>query len=66
MFMIQAAGYDLVNTLKLTIRGRDFSPAFGTDSTNYLINEAAAKLMGYAAHWANPSPNGAGPGQSLV
>jgi len=25
--------------------GRDFSPAFGTDSANYLINETAAKIM---------------------
>lgn len=47
-FTIQAAGYDLIRTLKLSVRGRDFSPAFGADSTNYLVNEAAAKLMGYA------------------
>jgi putative ABC transport system permease protein len=46
-FMIQSVDYDLVKTLKLNVKGRDFSPAFGTDSTNYLINEAAAKLMGY-------------------
>jgi predicted permease len=46
-FMIQAAGYDLIQTLKLSVKGRDFSPAFGTDSTNYLINEAAAKVIGY-------------------
>jgi ABC-type antimicrobial peptide transport system permease subunit len=43
-----SVGYDFVKTLNLKLlRGRDFSPAFGTDSTNYLINEAAAKRIGY-------------------
>lgn len=43
-----SAGYDFTKTLKMKlIRGRDFSPAFPTDSTNYLINEAAAKRIGY-------------------
>lgn len=46
-FQVQSAGYDVVKTLKLTLRGRDFSPRFGTDSTNYLINETAAKRLGY-------------------
>jgi len=41
-------GYDFAKVLKLKfIRGRDFSPAFGTDSSNYLINQAAAKRIGY-------------------
>jgi ABC-type antimicrobial peptide transport system permease subunit len=53
-FMIQRAGYDLVKTLKLSVKGRDFSPAFGTDSTNYLINEAAAKIIGYADPLGKP------------
>ena len=33
--------------LKIKIKGRDFSKDYGTDSTNYLINEAAAKRIGY-------------------
>ncbi|MVM33051.1 FtsX-like permease family protein [Spirosoma sp. HMF4905] len=41
-------GYDYAKTLKLKlIEGRDFSPNFGTDSSNYLINQSAAKRMGY-------------------
>jgi ABC-type antimicrobial peptide transport system permease subunit len=41
-------GYDFAKVLKLKfIRGRDFSPAFGTDSSNYLINQAAAKRIDY-------------------
>jgi hypothetical protein len=47
-FAHQSAGYDLVKTLKLQLRGREFSPNFSTDSTNYIINEAAAKRIGYA------------------
>lgn len=43
-----AVGYDFAKTLKLKfIGGRDFSQNFGTDSSNYLINEAAAKRIGY-------------------
>lgn len=43
-----AVGYDFVKTMKLQlVRGRDFSAAFGTDSVNYLINESAAKRLGY-------------------
>ncbi|WP_221393999.1 ABC transporter permease [Dyadobacter sp. NIV53] len=43
-----AVGYDYGKTMKIKfIGGRDFSPDFGTDSTNYLINEAAAKRIGY-------------------
>ncbi|CAA9278550.1 MAG: Acidobacterial duplicated orphan permease (function unknown) [uncultured Cytophagales bacterium] len=53
-FNVQSCGYDLVKTLKLSVRGRDFSPAFGADSTNYLINEAAARRMGYADALGQP------------
>ena len=43
-----AVGYDFAKTMNVKfVRGRDFSPVFGTDSTNYLINEAAARRMGY-------------------
>ncbi|GAB3990891.1 ABC transporter permease [Spirosoma daeguense] len=41
-------GYDFVKTMKIKLlRGRDFSRSFGTDSANYLINQAAAKRIGY-------------------
>ncbi len=43
-----SVGYDYARTMGMKIlRGRDFSAAFGTDSTNYLINESAAKRIGY-------------------
>jgi putative ABC transport system permease protein len=42
-----AVGYDLIKTLKLKLTGRDFSPEFGTDTSNYLINEATARRIGY-------------------
>jgi hypothetical protein len=29
------------------IEGRDFSPDFASDSAGYIINEAAAKKIGY-------------------
>ncbi|MGA0557897.1 ABC transporter permease [Larkinella sp. VNQ87] len=43
-----AVGYDFARVMNVKFRqGRDFSPEFGTDSANYLINEAAAKRIGY-------------------
>jgi putative ABC transport system permease protein len=48
MFTQLSAGYDLVKTMDLrVVKGRDFSPAFGTDSVGYLLNEEAAKRVGY-------------------
>ncbi len=39
-------GYDFIKTLNIPlVAGREFSPDFGTDSTNVLINEEAAKAM---------------------
>ncbi|WP_420152563.1 ABC transporter permease, partial [Siphonobacter sp.] len=46
-FQIQSVGYDLVKTLKLQVKGRDFSSALATDSSHYLINEAAAQRLPY-------------------
>ena len=41
-------GYDFVKTMKLQLKaGRDFSTAFGADSTAFLLNEAAVKKIGY-------------------
>ena len=48
MFTQTAAGYDLVRTLGLKmVKGRDYSPAFGTDSVGYMLNEEAARRIGY-------------------
>jgi putative ABC transport system permease protein len=48
MFTNTSAGYDLVKSMGLQmVAGRDFSPAYGTDSVGYLLNEEAAKRIGY-------------------
>ena len=40
--------YDYLNTLGIKlVSGRNFSPAFGTDSSGVLINETAARLFGW-------------------
>ncbi|MES2279641.1 MAG: ABC transporter permease [Bacteroidota bacterium] len=47
-FSATVVGYDFASTMKLKVlQGRDFSPAFPTDSSGFVINEAAAKRMGY-------------------
>ncbi|WP_028298027.1 ABC transporter permease [Olivibacter sitiensis] len=50
MFSMQVwnIDYDYVPTLDMKVlKGRNFSPDYGTDSTGLIINEAAARLMGY-------------------
>src|SRR5580698_10848229 len=48
MFTETAAGYDLVRTMDLQmVKGREYSPAFGTDSVGFLLNEEAARRIGY-------------------
>lgn len=48
LFNVNPAGYDFIKTMGIKlVDGRDFSLTYGTDSTNYLVNEAAAKKMGY-------------------
>ena len=48
LFSVNPAGFDFVKTMGIKlVDGRDFSPEYGTDTTNYLINEAAAKQIGY-------------------
>ncbi|WP_298732036.1 ABC transporter permease [uncultured Chitinophaga sp.] len=47
-FADAVVGYDFVKTMGLQLKeGRDFSPAYGTDSVNYLINETALAKTGY-------------------
>jgi hypothetical protein len=47
-FTWSSVGYDFVRTLHLQMRyGRDFDPGLATDSTGYIINEAALARIGY-------------------
>ncbi|HEV7347738.1 ABC transporter permease [Telluribacter sp.] len=46
-FMFSTVDYDFTKTLKVKVTGRDFSKEFGQDSTNFLINETAARRIGY-------------------
>ncbi|MEO6286484.1 MAG: ABC transporter permease [Dyadobacter sp.] len=46
-FQFSQVDYDFTKTLKLTVAGRDFSKDFGSDSLNYIINETAARRIGY-------------------
>jgi putative ABC transport system permease protein len=47
--------YDYIPTMGLQIiKGRNFSPDFGTDSAGVIINEAAARELG----WGNTNPIG--------
>jgi ABC-type antimicrobial peptide transport system permease subunit len=48
-FSTTEVGYDFVSTMKLQmLKGRDYSPAYPTDSAGFIINEAAMKRMGFA------------------
>lgn len=48
LFNLNPVGYDFVKTMGVKlIAGRDFSPSYGTDTSGVLINEAAAKKIGY-------------------
>jgi hypothetical protein len=48
MFTQAAVGYDFVKTLNLKVlQGRDFSKDYATDSSNYILNEAALQKIGY-------------------
>jgi predicted permease len=47
-FECASIGYDYTKTMKLQFaEGRDFSKDFPTDSTAYILNEAAVKQIGY-------------------
>ncbi|MVM32892.1 FtsX-like permease family protein [Spirosoma sp. HMF4905] len=48
LFSQNAISYDYVKTMGIKLLdGRDFSSAYSTDTSNYLINEASARKMGY-------------------
>ena len=47
LFTQMAVSYDFLTTMKIKLlNGRDFSRNFATDSTNYVVNEEAARRMG--------------------
>lgn len=49
LFSNNPVTYDYIRTMGIElIGGRDFDKSFSTDTVNYLINEAAAKKIGYA------------------
>lgn len=48
LFVWAAVGYDFVKTLDLQLlEGRDFSKDYPTDSSGYLLNESALRLIDY-------------------
>lgn len=54
-FTDAVVGYDFVETMQLRLReGRDFSSAFGADSASFLINETAARIMGFKQPLGQP------------
>jgi predicted permease len=46
-FQFSTVDYDFTKTLKVKVKGRDFTPGYGLDSVSYLINETAARRIGY-------------------
>lgn len=45
---IITANFDFLDVMRIElVAGRDFDPAFGTDSVNYIINERALEVMGF-------------------
>ncbi|NID09659.1 ABC transporter permease [Fibrivirga algicola] len=62
LFTQMPVGYDFLNTMKVKLLdGRDFSKSNVTDTTNYLVNEEAARRMGmknpvgqYLKFWQKP------------
>jgi ABC-type antimicrobial peptide transport system permease subunit len=48
MFAAISVGFDFVKLMRLqVVEGRDFSKTFATDTSNFLINEVAADVMGF-------------------
>ncbi|GAB4031717.1 ABC transporter permease [Spirosoma gilvum] len=53
-FQFSTVDYDFTKTLKVKLKGRDFARDFGLDSINYLINETAARRIGYQSPIGKP------------
>lgn len=62
LFQTIPVEYDFLETIGASLKsGRDFAPAYSTDTSNYVINETAARLMGLEnpvgqsmSLWENP------------
>ncbi len=49
LFSNSNVAYEYIKTMGITLlNGRDFDESYSTDTVNYLINESAAKKIGYA------------------
>ncbi|WP_229311120.1 ABC transporter permease [Larkinella soli] len=53
-FQFSTVDYDFTKTLKLKLKGRDFSREYGMDSVSFLINETAARRIGYREPLGKP------------
>lgn len=48
LFSVNPVTYDYIKTMGIQlVQGRDFSPDYGLDSMSYLVNESAARKIGY-------------------
>ncbi len=64
-FTMTSVGYDFIKTLKIKVKGREFSKEFGTDSTNYLINQTAVRRIGYKNPLGQPLTMWGKPGKII-
>ncbi|MBD2700495.1 ABC transporter permease [Spirosoma sp. BT702] len=66
MFFELPVSYDFVKTMNIQlVAGREFSKAFPADSTNYIINEEAARRMGMNNRNRTGGPAGSPVGQTM-
>jgi putative ABC transport system permease protein len=55
LFSQMGVGYDFISTMQMKlVEGRDFSPAFGTDTAGFILNETAVKKTGYTNPLGKP------------
>ncbi len=55
LFSQIGVGYDFISTMQIKLtEGRDFSPAFGTDTSGFILNETAVKKTGYTNPLGKP------------
>ena len=64
-FTQTGVGYDFLKTMNIKVTGRDFSKDYGTDTTNYLINEAAVQRIGYTDPVGKPLTMWGRPGKII-
>ncbi|WP_018617748.1 ABC transporter permease [Spirosoma luteum] len=67
LFSQNAISYNYIKTMGIKLLGgRDFSTDYSTDTTNYLINEAAARKMGYTDRNRTGGPAGSPVGKEMT